>query len=82
MVGVFTNPDGSFVMRGLPPGAYKLMVQPLMLGSVPSPNAAAVDTINIQRRMGIPFTMKRRGTVTGLIDVRGPCRVAGLSGGG
>src|SRR3989304_2264696 len=39
VIGAFTNPDGTFTIQGLPPGAYKLMVQPLMLGSAPSPAA-------------------------------------------
>ncbi|OFW28418.1 MAG: hypothetical protein A3J28_01045 [Acidobacteria bacterium RIFCSPLOWO2_12_FULL_60_22] len=39
VIGAFTKPDGTFTIQGLPPGAYKLMVQPLMLGSSPSPDA-------------------------------------------
>lgn len=40
VIGAFTNPDGGYTIRGLPPGSYRLMVQPLMLGAVPS---AAAD---------------------------------------
>ena len=36
VVGANSNPDGSFTMRGLPPGTYRLMAQPLMLGDGPS----------------------------------------------
>ncbi len=36
VIGAFTNPDGSYTIRGLPPGTYRLMAQPLMLGAVPS----------------------------------------------
>jgi uncharacterized protein (TIGR03437 family) len=36
VLGANSNPDGSFTIRGLPPGAYRLMAQPLMLGAGPS----------------------------------------------
>ncbi len=36
VIGAFTNPDGNFTIRGLPPGTYRLMVQPLMRGAAPS----------------------------------------------
>jgi len=36
VVGANSNPDGSFTIRGLPPGTYRLMAQPLMLGDGPS----------------------------------------------
>jgi len=39
VVGANSNPDGSFTIRGLPPGTYRLMAQPLMLGD--GPNSAA-----------------------------------------
>ncbi|MGH9785364.1 MAG: IPT/TIG domain-containing protein, partial [Terriglobia bacterium] len=39
VVGGMTGPDGNFTIRGLPPGTYRLMVQPLMLGGAPSPDA-------------------------------------------
>jgi len=31
-IGTYTNPDGSFLIRGLPPGSYRLFIQPLMGG--------------------------------------------------
>jgi len=36
VVGANSYPDGSFTIRGLPPGTYRLMAQPLMLGDGPS----------------------------------------------
>lgn len=36
VLGANSNPDGSFTIRGLPPGTYRLMAQPLMLGDGPS----------------------------------------------
>jgi uncharacterized protein (TIGR03437 family) len=36
VLGANSNPDGSFTIRGLPPGTYRLMAQPLMLGAGPS----------------------------------------------
>jgi uncharacterized protein (TIGR03437 family) len=36
VLGTNSNPDGSFTIRGLPPGTYRLMAQPLMLGDGPS----------------------------------------------
>jgi len=39
VVGANSNPDGSFVIHGLPPGTYRLMAQPLMLGAGPDLSA-------------------------------------------
>ncbi len=39
VIGAFTNPDGAYTIRGLPPGSYRLLVQPLMLGAVPDRGA-------------------------------------------
>ncbi|MCX6619379.1 MAG: carboxypeptidase regulatory-like domain-containing protein [Acidobacteria bacterium] len=39
VVGANSNPDGSFTIHGLPPGTYRLMAQPLMLGDGPDPTA-------------------------------------------
>jgi len=32
-IGTYTNPDGTFLIRGLPPGSYRLAIQPLMGGA-------------------------------------------------
>ena len=39
IIGAVTMPDGTFTIQGLPPGTYRLMVQPLMLGAAPSSSA-------------------------------------------
>jgi uncharacterized protein (TIGR03437 family) len=39
VLGANSNPDGSFTIRGLPPGTYRLMAQPLMVGAAPDPAA-------------------------------------------
>ena len=39
VVGANSNPDGSFAIHGLPPGTYRLMAQPLMLGAGPDLSA-------------------------------------------
>ncbi len=38
-IGVFTRPDGTFTVSGLPPGSYRMMVEPLNHGAAPSPLA-------------------------------------------
>ena len=39
VIGALTMPDGTFNISGLPPGNYKMSVQPLPLGAAPSSSA-------------------------------------------
>jgi uncharacterized protein (TIGR03437 family) len=39
VIGSQTMPDGTFIIDGLPPGSYRLMIYPLMLGGAPSSSA-------------------------------------------
>ncbi len=56
VIGAYTAPDGTYSITGLPPGAYKVAVQPLPLGGAPSSSATTPgdpnDLISIRTLSG------------------------------
>jgi len=50
-IGTYTNPDGTFLIRGLPPGTYRLFIQPLM-GGVMGGGSTDPNLLGPQKKLG------------------------------